>query len=426
MSDTPENDDIFGKSDTDDGLRDMLNTMMDADEEATGDTDEGGLDQPISEDDLPETELVREEEARKILSDADLGKTPEKKAEAKDDEAADDDDKPEASGKKAAADTTAGTDKAKDGDTDDGTDDDAKSQDTPDLTAATPQDLLEGVPDDRRNELMRRLGEADTALAPFKSPYIQAQIKQFGSTPAQVSQRLVQLATFANSNPAEYIAWVINESSTAEKRGELLQSIGQHLGVKLTAAADDDDDDDLFEDPETKRLKARIAELEAGTAASGPTFGPDTPARRQQQQAMDSLNAFQNERDDTGALKRPLYDQMKFRMAELARERVQQTGQPVQIADLQGFYDRAVQEVNAAIGQPPQPSAMQTDQPSAAQTTESVADQIKKKKADAAAKARRASTTLDGAGHGSSRRPEIKKDVPLEKAISQIWDGLSE
>lgn len=406
-----DEDNIFDEGEfEDDGTADIIRKAFA--EAGEDDPDDGGFDQPLDAKTDEEPDVVSPETGRDLLDDAEMakakGKTPgedKKTPTQKPDEKNGDID---AEGEKD--DASRADDKAEGGDDDEkgGKDDDAS-----DLGKAGVDTLLDGLPDDRKVEVTRRLRDADQAMAPFKNAYIQGQMKEWGANPTQVASRLVELASFAREKPDEYIAWVATQSATPEKMGELLTRAGKLLGYKVVRESDGDEDD-MFDDPAVKALREENARLKAQVAGDAPNFGPDTPERQQTRTASETLHRFTTETDESGNLKRPLFNQVKGRIVELAQQQMRETQRPGTEDDLQRFYDTAVSEIRNAFGvtdNPPPPSA-----DSAAQGGQAMAKQMKDKAA-AAEKARRASKSVDGTGQGASRRPALSDDAPLEDVI---------
>lgn len=393
--DTDPDDNIFGTpagSDTE--IDDIIGKMLDDIEDEP--EDGGGLETPIEEPDGSDVDVISHEDGRNILADAEIEKGIKKKAKATaaGEQDGDEDEKPEAKAKE---------------------DDKAPSDD---IKSADFSTLLEGLPDDRRGEVTRRLRDAESALEPFKAPYIQEQMKEWGASPQEVAGRLVELATFARQKPAEYIAWIATQSATPEKMTDLLNGAATLLGYKVVKAdGDGDDDDDMFEDPEVRALREENQKLKA-QIGGGPEFGPDTPERQQTRTAQQELSAFINAVDERGAPLRPMFETLRPRIAEMAAAQQRETGKAVTTQDLQSIYDRAVDEARRAFG-----GANPGAGDSAAKPQNSVEDQAKKK-ADAARKAQRASKTIDGTGQGAARHPAIRQGAPLDEVINTVWDQI--
>lgn len=407
MADKDQDDDnIFDEGEMeDDGTADIIRKAY---EESMKDDedDDGGFDQPLDAKTGDEPDVVSPEKGRDLLDDAEMakakGKTagedaPEEGEKPKGDDKPKDDAKPKGEdGKPAEGDDPEG---GKDGD------------DKPaDLKGADLNALLDGVPDDRKGEISRRLGDAERVLAPFKAH--EAELKRHGQTPEGAINRLLELNTFAQSKPDEYLAWVATQTNSEPHKA--LEGAAKLLGYKLTKDGEGDDDD-MFSDPETKALKEENDRLKAQLTGKQPGFGPDTPERQQARTVQQQLQSFVSEVDEAGQLKRPFFEQLRPRISEMATAHRNSTGNPVTTDDLQRFYDQAVTEARTAFGAPSAP-APQPGQGSAAQGGKPVADQIKEKAA-AAQRAQKASKSVDGTGQGASRRPALSDDASLDDVI---------
>lgn len=413
-------DNLFDDDSSESDLHDIIGAAYDKAME--GDDESGaGLDQPIDDDDLGTDDSMPSDKAYEAASDArvaqDAGRDKKDTAKADDD----DDKAAPADDQKAQraddADKDAG-DKAQAGD--DNAEDKAE-----DVAAAKLDDLVDGLPDDRKAEVARRIRDAESLAAPLaQSGFIRDQMQQFNATPQQAIGRMVELAEFATQKPDEYLAWAASEMAGGpDKAAELVEKAVGHLGLKLVKEDEAGGDDDLFEDPEKAELKRQLAELQKQTQ-KGPGFGPDTPERQAARQNAQALQNFVTETDATGNPVRPLINEPKVqeRMAQMAAYYRQQN-QPVTIDTIKQFYDRAAQEhmaLTASLsaseqGQQPGP---QQQNGSAAQGGDSVHDQIMNKKAESARKARRASKTIDGSGQGASRRSGPPPNASIEETIA--------
>lgn len=436
--DNNTDDNIFGTADKDDGISDIVDKFFDEAEET--ETDSGGLDQPLETEKSGHDDIVDADKGAEILSDAELGlnkesKTPEDEPKAGNDDKGNKDDADEdaktgadeANKTPGAGDKAKTEDKSKTGEDEAGDEadrDDADKAKETDLTQSNVDSLLEGLPDTHKGEINRRLQAATDAMAPFDSPYIKQQMQQFGASPVEVSKRLVELASFAAEKPAEYLAWAATESAAPDKMEDLLQETAKLLGFKVSKLEADAEDDDLFDDPEKAQMKARIAELEAAQKGDGPTFGPDTPERKQGRTAQDQLDNFINERDASGQLVRPHFGLLQGRISAMAKTHVETNKTAVTPKELQQFYDTALQEAQSALGTPATPTPPDPST-SAATPKADVADKTKKDNA-AAERAQKASKTIDGGtGQSANRQPAIAKDAPLTDVIDQLWDNMT-
>lgn len=381
-NDDVNEDNIFDEGEMeDDGTAELIrNALKDEDDDID---DDGGFDQPLDAKAGDEPDVVSPDEGRDLLDDADMAKNKGKNPGEKEDPAPTPEDKAK----------TAENDPAKPGDD--------KAEDNS-LTTADVTALLDGVPDDRRGEITRRLSDAEKVLAPFKSKA--AELERFGQTPEGAINRLIELNSFAQAKPDEYLAWVATQTSRDEPH-KALEGAAKLLGFKLTK--DGDEDDDLFLDPEVKAMKEENERLKRQLNGDAPSFGPDTPERTQQRTVQEQLQSFINETDETGQLKRPAFLALEGVITQMAQSHIAQTGKPATIEDLDRFYTQAADQMRQTFG---------GGGSSAAQAQPSVSDQIKTKAA-AAQRAQRASKSVDGTGQGASRRPALADDAPLEDVI---------
>jgi len=312
----PENtnvqtDDIFDEGGMhDDGTADIIRKALEESSD-DDDNDDGGFDQPPveRESDLPDvvnnedgldlldksrddepakqdkTEVKEDDEAAKKAEEAtddaegkgyDPAKEGDEKAKVDDDpEAAKaEDDKEDAEGEKASSE---GADETK----------------SVDLTTAETSALLEGVPEGHRAEINRRLGDAERVLAPFNAQ--KEQLDMHGVNAEQAMNRLIELNTFAQTKPDEYIAWVSKEIG-GEDPAKALQGAADLLGYKLVKAGEDTDgpiEGEEFLDDTTKEILAENRRLKAEQATQNTkSFGPDTPERTQARDAQNVLTDF--------------------------------------------------------------------------------------------------------------------------------------
>lgn len=256
--------------------------------------------------------------------------------------------------------------------------------------------LTEGLDDTRKAEVTRRLTESTAVLDLFKAH--DAELQRHGMKPAEAMSRLMDLNAFAQEKPGEYIAWVAQQ--TGEDPQAALTQAAELLGYKLVKA----DEDDPFEDDAIKQLKAENARLRGEQV----NFGPDAPQYRAQRTVAQQINDFRSERDTaTGALKRPLFDSLRDTISSRAQAHVTATGKPVTIEDLDRIYQAVETEARQALGLPAT---------SAAQPQKTVAPQGQTQAADLA-KAKQASSSIDGSGQGANRQPALSDDAPLSDVI---------
>lgn len=398
-----------GTEKADDGLDQVIGKLMDEMED--GPADDGGLDQTFDvKDDHQPVELVGNDEAAALIDKAEMKQA---RGEEEDQPAAKDADKTkepdDAKAKEPEkADADADADKAKEAEA---SDNDADKDKAPDLSAEPLDKLLEGLPDDRRAAVSKRIADADAAMKPFQTAYMQGQMKLHGASPIEAATRLVDLASFAAEKPDEYIAWVAGQMAEDESKiGDVLSRAAKFHGLKVVPIDDDAeaDDDDPFADEESAADKKRIKELEQENArlknGDGPAFGPDVPARRATVDAATQIQNFASETNEQGQPLRPFFDTLKPQIAAKAQAYRAKTGKSVEVSDLQGFYDEAVEEMRASFGNPSAatpPPAVPEKKPAAADT----------------AKAKAASKSVDGTGQGASRRPALAENASLEETI---------
>lgn len=264
------------------------------------------------------------------------------------------------------------------------------------MLAAPMETLLQGLDDGRRAEVERRLTAGSDLAQVFVGR--EAELKLHGNlTPAQATERLLQLNSFAQQKPDEYLAWVATQINQAAPQ-DILAAAAKHLGYKIVPDVDDEDE---FEDETFKALKAENKRLKGQ-----PDFGPDAAQNVVADASMRTLRAFWGETDATGALKHPLHQKYSGELSAKVMEYRAANGNrmPTQ-ADLSRFYF----EVAPVIVAPAQTSAAKPQEgvkepnPSAAAATE---------------KAKAASKMLDGSGPGSDRRPALHGDALLRRQLA--------
>ena len=364
-----------GADDDDAEMARIIETAL-KNSEAEPDEDTAGFDAPL--DDKPRTSaMVDVEEGASLASKAKLTKPAAEEPEAQD--------QPE-------AETPAATE-AKPAE--------AAPEAQPETPAATPAPLdiaalTEGLDDTRKAEVTRRLTESTAVLDLFKAH--DAELQRHGMKPAEAMSRLMDLNAFAQEKPGEYIAWVAQQ--TGEDPQAALTQAAELLGYKLVKA----DEDDPFEDDAIKQLKAENARLRGEQV----NFGPDAPQYRAQRSVAQQINDFRSERDaSTGTLKRPLFDTLRDVISSRAQAYVSATGKPVTVEDLDRIYQAVEAEAKQALGLPAT---------SAAQPQKTVAPQGQTQAADLA-KAKQASSSIDGSGQGANRQPALSDDAPLSDVI---------
>lgn len=274
------------------------------------------------------------------------------------------------------------------------------------IKASSVDALIDGLPDDRRAEIGRRLGDADQIVGLFKGR--EAEMERHGVTPPQAMARMLELNAFAQTNPDEYLAWVAVEMN-AKAPHEILSKAAERLGFKMVPATEKNDD--LFEDEEVKRLREEVRQLKGETSYD---FGPDTEARKVERKVQQDLQDFIGARDPaTGQPLRPYFNILRDRIAQMAGERRTQTGQPVTTEDLHAIYVQADAEARTAFGGN-----------SAAQSAPTVAQQDQK--AASIEKAKLASKNIDGSGQGAARRPALPDDAPISDVIRHFMNAQKE
>lgn len=368
-------------------------TVADAAEDETG-----GFDAPLSEADLPKRQSVSVEEGQTLADKARFnGKGEEDKAE-KDfqdaiDKGAEGDKIPPADAAKP------GEDKAKpEAAAEPGEKDMPAAEAQPDLTRLATADLIKGLDEKMAGEITRRIGNAERVNKLFEGR--ERELGMHGVSADQAMSRLLDLNAFAQAKPDEYLAWVATQVEP-DKAADLFGKAAAHLGLKVVPA--DGAEDDEFESEEMKALREENARLKR---ASAPGFGPDTPERAGQRNAMDTLRDFTTATDETGQLRHPHFEALKPVITQMATKHRTDTGKFVTAEDLERFYATAVERMQSAFGS------------SAAQAPASVAEQ---KQTPAAAKPaekpKPASKMIDGDGQGADRRPALPWDAPLDAVL---------
>lgn len=277
-------------------------------------------------------------------------------------------------------------------------------EDKPAVAPAEPElaALLEGIPDDRREALTKRIGAADEVMGLFKGR--DAELQMHGINPQQAVSRLLDINAYAMEKPAEYLAWAASEIG-GDKAQDILGQAAATLGLKLVKADEPATGEiDPFEDPEKVEMRAELARLRGqGTTQN---LGPDTPERR----ASNDLRAFVSETGPDGKPLRPLFERFQREIATRGQAHVAKTGQPLTTADLARFYDEEVEVLRSSLGIPAPSGGL------AAQTPAPVADQNAKSAADLA-RAKSASKNIDGTGQGAARRPALDENADLASVI---------
>lgn len=260
-------------------------------------------------------------------------------------------------------------------------------------------DLLADLPEDRRAAISERLGAAARVMDIFKGH--EAELERHNATPEDAMKRLVYLNGFAQEKPDEYIAWVAGEMNP-DAAHEVLNAAAKHLGYKVVRDAPEGEDE--FEDEEIRKLREENARLKAGNAR---TFGPDAPERVAQRTVADQITAFETETDAAGNLRRPYFGILRAEISAEASAMRGRTGKPVTIDQLDEIYRTVEAKALKAFGVT-----------SAAQTAADVTSQGQQtKKAADIAKAKAASTSIDGSGQGADRQPALSPDASIADVV---------
>lgn len=287
------------------------------------------------------------------------------------------------------------------------TEDPTKSQATDEDFATKPLDALLGsLGDKEKAEITRRVQFGDEFGALFKGR--EDELRIHGNiTPAQATARLLQINEFAQKNPDEYVAWVATQMKP-DAAHTVIEGAAKKLGYKLVP---DIEAGDEFEDEATKALRLENHRLKMSQVQIN---GPDDPQITAQHAITRSIETFATERDASGALLRPHYEALKPQIAAMATARRKETGQPVTLADLDGFYRAAEADVRKSFGIQPT---------SAAQTVATVPSQETKTAASEVEKAKTASKAIDGTGQGADRRPALSDDASLSATMRHFMQG---
>lgn len=274
----------------------------------------------------------------------------------------------------------------------DGADGDTGNDASGKAVEATPapsdiETLLADIPEDRREAIKARVALADEVGAVFKGR--DADLKKLDMKPAQAVARLVRIHDYAMRDPTEYAAWFASQFGDP---AEVLTKAAEKLGMKLVKE-DSGDDDDPFEDPEIKALREENRRLKGEDRPR--IVGPDDPALDAQAQ----LRAF--------AAEAPLLEVLGPTIAQKATQHIQATGRPATIEDIRRFYAEAEADVRRRMG---------VDSTPAAQSQQPVADKGQKA-AQGVSRAKAASMSIDGQGHGANRRPGPAEGASIEDVI---------
>lgn len=375
----------------------MRELIQGAREEAEAEDDAGGFESPLE----PATpvDTVGEEEGRDLAYKAN-NRGPDGKFLKKGDESADAAPAGDDAGKPPSADAgdTAKAQSSKVADASAGqADDDAA------LATMSQADLLAGFDPKRAAEVTRRMADSDEVLSIFKGQEDVLKAQGFDK-PAAAVKRLLYLNEFARKQPDEYIAWAVGEIDK-ESAGDILGKAAKRLGYTLTKDDDgSEDDDDDYDDDRTRQLKKENAELRRQQQATQ-QFGPDAPQHTAVQQISNQLSTFIGERDESGAPKRPLWNQLAPMITAQAGDMARKLGRAVTFEELDGIYSGLEQQIRTSIGMP---------DTSAAQKKDPVPDQ---KASKAAPQPKAASKMIDGDGQGASRQPALGPDASIRSTL---------
>lgn len=280
------------------------------------------------------------------------------------------------------------------------TEDQAKTAAAEDITAKPLADLMGALDEPARAEITRRMQFGDEIGALFKGR--EEELRIHGNiTPAQATARLLQINEYAQRNPDEYVAWVATQMKP-DAAHTVIEGAAKRLGYKLVPDLEPGDE---FDDEVTRNLRAENHRLKM---AQVEIHGPDDPQIATQQAIVQTIANFATERDAGGNLVRPHYEALKPQIAAMATEHRKTTGRPVTVAELDGFYRAAEEEVRKSFGIQPT---------SAAQPAATVQSQETKTAASGVEKARTASKAIDGTGQGADRRPALPENASLSATM---------
>lgn len=280
------------------------------------------------------------------------------------------------------------------------TEDPAKAQAAEDITAKPLADLMGALDEPARAEITRRMQFGDEFGALFKGR--EEELRIHGNiTPAQATARLLQINEYAQKNPEDYVAWVATQMKP-DAAHTVIEGAAKKLGYKLVPDLEEGDE---FEDEAMRNLRAENHRLKM---AQVEIHGPDDPQIATQQAIVQTIANFATERDAVGNLVRPHYEALKPQIAAMATEHRKTTGRPVTVAELDGFYHAAEENVRKSFGIQPT---------SAAQPAATVQSQETKTAASGVEKARTASKAIDGTGQGADRRPALPENASLSATM---------
>lgn len=174
----------------------------------------------------------------------------------------------------------------------------------------------------RTQELSDKLKTWD-GVDKLLQPHMPA-IQASGITVEKALGDLLQMNTFATQRPLDFVKWF------ADMRKIPKEQIAQALGIQVAAAApggDDDPEDPLGIIPKAYKdafkampaLISKIQQLEQGIGHTSQTLQTfqTTQQQAQQHEAVSHVNAWAQEKDSAGNLKRPHYDTVRNDMVFL-------------------------------------------------------------------------------------------------------------
>lgn len=270
----------------------------------------------------------------------------------------------------------------------------AKPAEPPAAEPDAPDDIdamLDGLPDDRKTALRGRIGAADEVLAIFKGH--EAELQRHGTKPADVVKRLVDLSSYAEKNPTEYLAWAASQFGNA---AELLSKAAERIGLKVVPA-EPEPEEDPFEDPKIKQMRQELAAYKAKEVQP---IGPDSPQARAQAELQNLAASL------------PHWQTVAAQVAALSQAHAAR-GTPPTLDDIRRFYDGAV----IASGIAPIPAAQPA--PVVAQPAKAAAD------AERLERSKKASMSLDGSGQGAGRRPALDPDASIHTVLTAFMKEQS-
>lgn len=279
----------------------------------------------------------------------------------------------------------------------------------PDLTSAPVADLMRGVPQRQRGEIVRRMQESATALAPIKKIMADPRMEGFGKDPATVAAQLANFAQSAAEDPTGYMTWFAGQAAgdDATKAAEILSAVAKHYGLQVSAAKDEDDP---FEDEETAKLRRENERLRAQVEGRAvPQSGPMSPARQAQLTAEARLNRFVNELDQDGNPRRPNFLALSAEIGRVAQAEMSKKGRALTDDEVDHIYRLVESQV-----------APRATQATFAAQQAAPVQQQKQARTTAGEKAARASKLIDGSGQGASRRPALKEGASPEEILRSL------